>query len=154
MLRDAAASSNRVVSILNDSYNKINTSGFKSLIVCKLPRWNQTHQLSQQTQYIDPMLNQCWASAVDDVPTLIQHWVNVLCLSYELPLFLTDNYFICCRFHEIEWPVTLKLTTIRPLGYERVYLPLYKVADTPFHIQGDEYIKFETLWCLKHWCVP
>ena len=28
--------------------------------------------------------------------------------------------------------------TSRPLGYERVYLPLYKVADTPFHIQGDE----------------
>ena len=26
--------------------------------------------------------------------------------------------------------------TLRPLGYERVYLPLYKVADTPFHIQG------------------
>ena len=26
----------------------------------------------------------------------------------------------------------------RPLGYERVYLPLSKVADTPFHIQGDE----------------
>ena len=23
------------------------------------------------------------------------------------------------------------------LGYERVYLPLYKVADTPFHIQED-----------------
>ena len=23
------------------------------------------------------------------------------------------------------------------LEYERVYLPLYKVADTPFHIQGD-----------------
>ena len=23
----------------------------------------------------------------------------------------------------------------RPLGYERVYLPLCKVADTPFHIQ-------------------
>ena len=28
--------------------------------------------------------------------------------------------------------------TILPLGYERVYLPLCKVADTPFHIQGDE----------------
>ena len=27
---------------------------------------------------------------------------------------------------------------IRPLGYERVYLPLRKVADTPFHIQGDD----------------
>ena len=24
------------------------------------------------------------------------------------------------------------------LGYERVYLPLCKVADTPFHIQGDD----------------
>ena len=23
-------------------------------------------------------------------------------------------------------------------GYKRVYLPLYKVADTPFHIQGDK----------------
>ena len=28
-------------------------------------------------------------------------------------------------------------TVIYPIGYERVYLPLYKVADTPFHIQGD-----------------
>ena len=26
----------------------------------------------------------------------------------------------------------------RPLGYERVYVPLYKLAGTPFHIQGDE----------------
>ena len=31
-----------------------------------------------------------------------------------------------------------KETTIRPLGYERVYLQLFNVADTPFHIQGDE----------------
>ena len=30
--------------------------------------------------------------------------------------------------------VDMDLYTIRPLGYERVYLPLYKVADTPFHI--------------------
>ena len=28
--------------------------------------------------------------------------------------------------------------TLRPLDYERVYLPLYKVADTPFHIQGED----------------
>ena len=27
--------------------------------------------------------------------------------------------------------------TYRPLGYERVCLPLGKVANTPFHIQGD-----------------
>ena len=25
----------------------------------------------------------------------------------------------------------------RVLGSERVYLPLYRVTDTPFHIQGD-----------------
>ena len=28
------------------------------------------------------------------------------------------------------------LASYRPFGYERVYLPLCKVADTPFHIQG------------------
>ena len=28
--------------------------------------------------------------------------------------------------------------TFRPLGYERVYLPLYEVADTHFHIQGHK----------------
>ena len=28
------------------------------------------------------------------------------------------------------------------LGYERVYLPLYKVADTPFHIQDDDNILY------------
>ena len=27
---------------------------------------------------------------------------------------------------------------IRPFGYKRVYLPLHKVADTPFHIKGEE----------------
>ena len=27
---------------------------------------------------------------------------------------------------------------IRPLGYERVYLPLCKLADTPFHIQRED----------------
>ena len=29
------------------------------------------------------------------------------------------------------------ITIYRPLEYKRVYLPLYKVADTPFHIQED-----------------
>ena len=27
-----------------------------------------------------------------------------------------------------------------PLGYERVHLPLHEVADTPFHIQGNDYV--------------
>ena len=31
-----------------------------------------------------------------------------------------------------------KSITFRPLGYERVFLPLYKVADAPFHIQSDD----------------
>ena len=35
-------------------------------------------------------------------------------------------------------PPNSQSVIIRPLGYERVYLPLCKVADTPFHIQGDE----------------
>ena len=30
------------------------------------------------------------------------------------------------------------LSSFRPLGHERVYLPLYKVADTPYYIQGDD----------------
>ena len=30
------------------------------------------------------------------------------------------------------------LIIICSFGYESVYLPLLKVADTPFHIQGDE----------------
>ena len=28
--------------------------------------------------------------------------------------------------------------TCRPFGYEKVYLTLYKVGDTPFHIQKDD----------------
>ena len=38
-------------------------------------------------------------------------------------------------------------------GYERVYLLLYKVADTPFHIQGDDlstpHINRGIMWCNK-----
>ena len=30
----------------------------------------------------------------------------------------------------------------RPLGYERVYLPLCEVADTPFYIQGDDMLLY------------
>ena len=42
-----------------------------------------------------------------------------------------------------QWYV--KCLTFRPLGYERVYLPLCNVADTPFHIQGDELYNFKFL---------
>ena len=35
--------------------------------------------------------------------------------------------------------------TCLPLGYERVYLLLCKVADTTFHIQGGECISLECI---------
>ena len=35
--------------------------------------------------------------------------------------------------------------TNRPLGNERVYLPLFKVADTPSYIQGDEMFSFKII---------
>ena len=36
--------------------------------------------LSQQTQDIDPMLDQCCATVYDAGSTLVQHWVDVSCL--------------------------------------------------------------------------
>ena len=36
--------------------------------------------------------------------------------------------------------------TNRHIGYETVYLPLGIVADTPFHIQGDEIIIDQSLY--------
>ena len=41
--------------------------------------------------------------------------------------------------------VRLVFVIYRPLGYERVYLPLCKVADTPFHIQGGDIYYISTL---------
>ena len=32
------------------------------------------------TRHIDPMLDQCWANVVDGGPTLVQLWIDVLCL--------------------------------------------------------------------------
>ena len=39
---------------------------------------------------------------------------------------------------QVDLKFELSLLIFRPPGYERVYLPLCKVADTPFHIQGDD----------------
>ena len=36
------------------------------------------------------------------------------------------------------FPCPIWMSASRPLGYGRVYLPLCKVADTPFHGQEDE----------------
>ena len=39
-------------------------------------RVSKCGQLSQQTRRLDPMLFQCWSSAVDGGPILKQHWVK------------------------------------------------------------------------------
>ena len=54
--------------------------------------------------------------------------------------------FVYMLFANVHYVVILSLVTgvgagnICPLGYEMLYLPLYKLADTctPFHIQGDD----------------
>ena len=35
---------------------------------------------TQQSQYVGPMLSQCWSTVYDAGPTLAQHRANVLCL--------------------------------------------------------------------------
>ena len=42
------------------------------------------------------------------------------------------------------------ITLYRHLEYERVYLPLGKVVDTPFPIQGDDMLKDKSLYLDKH----
>ena len=44
--------------------------------------------------------------------------------------------------------VNVHCDTIRPFGYERVYLPLCKVANTPFLIQWDELLA----WNVRSYC--
>ena len=51
----------------------------------------------------------------------------------------------CAVLHAFNRRITVKdcyckLIIYRPLGYERVYLPIYKVADTLSHIQGGRYM--------------
>ena len=46
--------------------------GLSVCTLCCLP--------TQQTRHIYPMLNQCWANVVDGGPTLVQCWIDVLCL--------------------------------------------------------------------------
>ena len=56
-------------------------------------------------------------------------------------LYVTLRYPVNChasfRLYE-QYDLRRMRFIIRPLGYERVYLPLSKVADTPFHIQRDK----------------
>ena len=49
-------------------------------VVCEFPGGTQSVGSSQQTQDIEHMLDQCWASLVDVEPTLVQHSSDVSCL--------------------------------------------------------------------------
>ena len=50
-------------------------------------RVSKCGQLSQQTRRLDPMLFQCWSSAVGGGPILKQHWVECSRLLGELSVF-------------------------------------------------------------------
>ena len=58
--------------------------------------------------------------------------------------YTQDPYIWRNNFHQRH---LLFQYTIRRLGYKRVYLPLYKVADTPFDIHGRR-IVFFCMWYL------
>ena len=40
--------------------------------------------IPQQTQYVESMLVWRWTSVYDAGPTLIYHWINVLCLLWQI----------------------------------------------------------------------
>ena len=61
------------------------------------------------------------------------------------------EYAVCVRFpnRALRWcskcdtfplPAPWLWLIYRHLGYGRVYMPLYQVADTPFHIQDDDIV--------------
>ena len=61
----------------------------------------------------------------------------------------------CYGFHVPQMVVSRDIC--RPLRYEKVYLPLCQVADTPFYIQGANYVDPENIpvsgvVCLLHSC--
>ena len=56
----------------------------------------------------------------------------------------------CVCWREEEIMLGTVIWTYRPLGYEKVYLPLYKVTDTPFHIQGLIWQTWATLANTRH----
>ena len=73
-----------------------------------------------------PPVRQAEAQAAGfDIPaqTSTLHSVSKVCLH-------THSYTLIIKSSPWIWN--------SPLGYDRVYLPLYKVADTPFHNHGEE----------------
>ena len=67
--------------------------------------------------------------------TLNQHWLNMSWLPSNTRLWSNTGYMLTIN------PIPDERLLFRPIGHERVYLPLCKVADTPFHIQGGDFLR-------------
>ena len=75
--------------------------------------------------------------------TLNQHWLNMSWLSSNTRLWSNTGFMLTIN------PIPDQRFLFRPIGHERVYLPLCKLADTPFHIQGGDFLRRRT--DLKFW---
>ena len=53
---------------------------------------------------------------------------------------------------QLKHQALMEMAIFRPFWYERVYLPPHKVADTPFHIKGDDVCICKGV-CLKSYAV-
>ena len=72
-------------------------------------------------------------------------WVSWLADKKSVEMILITTFipaFILC-IHVFVYPLHPCRHTFRLLGYERVYLPLYKVADVPFLIQRDDLLSMK-----------
>ena len=49
------------------------------------------------------------------------------------------------QYNRIVQSKVIFIGTYRPFGYERVYLPLFKVADTTFLIRGDDMYRIKLI---------
>ena len=81
----------------------------------------------------------------------LKTWERILYCSWKLFLsFICVIYYSVdnsANFHKINYYgfVYLRISAYRLLGYERVYLPLCEVSDTPFYIQGDDLLSHITI---------
>ena len=48
-------------------------------MICHDSALSYTRLHAQQTQDVEPMLDECWHSVEDDGPTFNQHWLKVSC---------------------------------------------------------------------------
>ena len=74
------------------------------------------------------------------LPANTRRWTNITPTLVQRLVFagLATRQFICIWKPDAN--ITMYRGTYRPLWYETVYLPLYKMADTLFHIQAGDIV--------------